>query len=845
MNDNLTAAIDAVDLPGMIHEDFPDSGATPGRGGAFKAVWRGDTTPSGSLFRSETGAWLFKDHGLQEGGNAYHYLTVVMSLTPGEAARRIKSVVSVGSGFNPNLNGFTVNQGYSQRTKSCLNRPVSKEVEARHKAAIATAEHLPTTLMGRGFSLSDCRRLGIVADGDDALIAITNPDGQMVNLKRRRNAGKPKYLYELKEHGAPAWCSPNFRNAADVIVIEGELNAMALHLSLPEYGIMGAAGADNHLYLEALIGKTVYVYADDDDGGHKALDRWSKEAHEAGAEAVYQLGGSEKDAADLLAELGTVGVAEAYRGKLELAVRYKPDEDERPPPEDPNKLFSDLKERIKSLPNDPGDALTQSLNTTLWADIAALPNVQKGIILQAIKRQTGIGVTEAKGYVKDAEGGEVSPNDLRNIVLETWQTRGTYIRYVSGWQEWFTYREGVYRKVSEEYIYKIVDEVLEARGHKIREHFLKDVIAKLSRHSNVFLSEVTDVGNTLNLKNGILDVDTLELIGHTPDYISFAQSPASFDPKAECPKFQEFLDMVLPDQQHQMTLQEYSGYSLTPYNHIQIALYLFGPGGRGKGTFVRVLEKLFGDSDQNGLMANLTIQDLVDGSPALVNALNKRLIYISEANRHASLLGFKKITGQDKVFINPKYKSPYEVRLNTKIIISANVYIHTGDDAGNDSIDRRIAILPFVTDKSKLKSDSRLGEEFTTPEELSGVLNWCLAGWMRIKANGDAFTYGGDKEYRKEMLQESNPVIMYLEENYEPCELEDYALRSLNIYKDWRFWAEGDGREDKGHGFSPGNITTFTQRVKNACEVLGWKCQHVKNQGVMVWRGFRKKPGLP
>jgi len=204
----------------------------------------------------------------------------------------------------------------------------------------------------------------------------------------------------------------------------------------------------------------------------------------------------------------------------------------------------------------------------------------------------------------------------------------------------------------------------------------------------------------------------------------------------------------------------------------------------------------------------------MDGSPALVNALNKRLIYISEANRHASLLGFKKITGQDKVFINPKYKTPYEVRLNTKIIISANVYIHTGDDAGNDSIDRRIAILPFVADKGKLKRDPKLDEKFTTPEELSGVLNWCLAGWMRVKDNGDAFTYGGDNAYRKEMLTESNPVILYLEENYDQADQWEGSIRSLVLYKDWRYWAEGDGREDKGHGFQPGNITTLSQRVK-------------------------------
>ena len=94
---DLTQAVATVDLPALIADYFPESGAQPNRGGAFKAVWRGESNPSGSLFKSSTGAWLLHDHGQDETHNAFDFLTTVMGMSKAEAAEELKRRAGMGT----------------------------------------------------------------------------------------------------------------------------------------------------------------------------------------------------------------------------------------------------------------------------------------------------------------------------------------------------------------------------------------------------------------------------------------------------------------------------------------------------------------------------------------------------------------------------------------------------------------------------------------------------------------------------------------------------------------------------------------------------------------------------
>ena len=192
-----------------------------------------------------------------------------------------------------------------ERVKSAFTVVEAGTLEL-HRRRAAQLTKGPKALSGRGFTVSDLRRLGIAASGDDAIIPITGPTGAVFALKRRyaEVCGTTRYIYDTPGHGTPAWCSPGFLEAVEILIIEGELNGMACYLARPDLGVMGVAGTNGAIYPDPLEGKTVYVYGDGDKVGLEARARWAQEATDAGAAKVYLLEPWDMDACDVAGKLG-------------------------------------------------------------------------------------------------------------------------------------------------------------------------------------------------------------------------------------------------------------------------------------------------------------------------------------------------------------------------------------------------------------------------------------------------------------------------------------------------------------------------------------------------------------
>lgn len=162
----------------------------------------------------------------------------------------------------------------------------------RHEAYVEQTFRIPPALSGRGFQVEDIPTL-LMAEGQDGdgLFAIFGAAGELLNVKRRlaQRRGDRRYLYEVAGNGSPAWCSPGIADTGEVLIIEGELNAAVCWLVRKDLGVMGPAGANGCLHLEPLKGKAVHIYADGDEAGAKARERWARQAHDAGAIRVHLL----------------------------------------------------------------------------------------------------------------------------------------------------------------------------------------------------------------------------------------------------------------------------------------------------------------------------------------------------------------------------------------------------------------------------------------------------------------------------------------------------------------------------------------------------------------------------
>ena len=149
----------------------------------------------------------------------------------------------------------------------------------------------------------------------------------------------------------------------------------------------------------------------------------------------------------------------------------------------------------------------------------------------------------------------------------------------------------------------------------------------------------------LNVRIGLLDVQTGELLPHSPDWLSSLQIPIDYDPTAECPNIDRLLAQVFPNDALQLAW-EVLGDGLTADRSIQKAILLVGEGGNGKDTFLALYSNFVG----LGNVSNVSMQDLEENRFAVARLQGKLANVCGDlgANRLPGTAVFKAITGNDR-----------------------------------------------------------------------------------------------------------------------------------------------------------------------------------------------------
>ena len=193
-----------------------------------------------------------------------------------------------------------------ERVTECSSTALPAHVVKAHQRRAERLQRVPAALAGRGFELDDLRRLVVAAEGERAIIPITGTEGQVLRLKLRRSPNEhgARYSYlDTQGDGTPAWCSPAWGSADIVLVIEGELNGAAAWCARPDLDVVGVAGTSGSLPLSRLAGRSVVLYADGDQVGDQARNRWAKALHARRCQ-VSMLPAWDRDACDVAGQLG-------------------------------------------------------------------------------------------------------------------------------------------------------------------------------------------------------------------------------------------------------------------------------------------------------------------------------------------------------------------------------------------------------------------------------------------------------------------------------------------------------------------------------------------------------------
>ncbi|MEM1008630.1 MAG: DUF5906 domain-containing protein, partial [Myxococcota bacterium] len=124
-------------------------------------------------------------------------------------------------------------------------------------------------------------------------------------------------------------------------------------------------------------------------------------------------------------------------------------------------------------------------------------------------------------------------------------------------------------------------------------------------------------------QNGVLNTQTRQLTPHDPkQHITWA-IPYDYNPHAQCPNIQQWLlESVDEWEDRQQLLRAYIAAVLHGRSDLQRYLELIGPGGTGKGTFIRLCESLIGHHNAH----STSFESLENDKFETANLYNKRLI---------------------------------------------------------------------------------------------------------------------------------------------------------------------------------------------------------------------------
>jgi P4 family phage/plasmid primase-like protien len=236
----------------------------------------------------------------------------------------------------------------------------------------------------------------------------------------------------------------------------------------------------------------------------------------------------------------------------------------------------------------------------------------------------------------------------------------------------------------------------------------------------------------LNLQNGLLNIDTLDLKEHSHDQLSLVRLPVTYDPKVKCPNILKFLGEVLHPQDV-FTAMQIIGYCLYKTAEYEKAIILVGSGSNGKSVFLKILEALVGSQNTS----HIALQDL-DKERFAAAGLYCKMVNTFADLKQLKLTSsgiFKMLVSGDSIRAQNKFKDPFSFRNYAKLIFSANKIPESDDDSY--AYYRRWLILEFENIFEDENRDTKLIEKLTTPEELSGLLNLTLIALKKLrKDNG-------------------------------------------------------------------------------------------------------------
>ncbi len=335
--------------------------------------------------------------------------------------------------------------------------------------------------------------------------------------------------------------------------------------------------------------------------------------------------------------------------------------------------------------------------------------------------------------------------------------------------EMWVYKKGIYLPQGRSEVRELLRKLL---GSAFSMYYYNQAIAKIEADTFIDPDKFfkTNYIYLVPVQNGILNIKTREVTPFNTDMIFFHKLPVTYNPKAECPQIENFLQEVLSHKEDILVVCEIGGFALVNEYTFEKAFMFVGNGRNGKDKTLELIKRVIGVENCSSISLNQLQPDSFSISELFSTKLNLAGDISNKDLKDTSM--FKALTGRSLIAGKRKFLSNIIFENYAKMVFACNelpmVY-----DLSKGFWDRWVLLefpFTFVTrdefekaeDKEMLKiRDEDIISKITTPNELSGLLNKFLDGLDRLLKHRRFSSTKGTEEVKDTWIRKSNSFIAF------------------------------------------------------------------------------------
>lgn len=217
-------------------------------------------------------------------------------------------------------------------------------------------------------------------------------------------------------------------------------------------------------------------------------------------------------------------------------------------------------------------------------------------------------------------------------------------------------------------------------------------------------------------KNGVYDLETKQLLPHSPEYVISNIIPWDYNPNAYSELVDKTLDkLACHDKEIRTLLEECIGYTFYRDSKLGKCFVFTGEKNNGKSTFIFMLNNLLGDDNYSSVDITNLARELD------IASLANKLANIKDdiADNYMDGLNvslFKQVATGNRCRGKFLYNDPFDFYPYATLIFSANSIPRIKDPTG--AVTKRMVIIPFnaVFTKDDPDFDPFINEKLCAPE---------------------------------------------------------------------------------------------------------------------------------